>query len=431
MRRKLIIGILLFLIIAVALTTALLFSKEPVSAPDDGAAEDFSVTIMPIVTAVPEEQITPAPDPVLSFAADMEYPLPTLETALEYGSSSRLRGTICSNVPLAAVRISISCHHNDDKFYPYVLLVNFDESEQVFSYSLDSDATLEGYSLDAMTRFSDLQIGLHTLKISAMVRGGKRFTEVARTQFNVLSSEWQRIKASDFNGAYETALSFFKDKNRFLYRYQWVYGRYIIADPEWENEYITSVQAFPDGQEWKIHIDALPYYANALSYIRSSYVRVHGSNGDSGVLPLSALIYTYDGSYVSRFTSSQKTISHHAFGTATDLNARLAPNLNQEENNELIHTEVHDYLSYIGILTENGQSYYDYSYTGSYATTRNRIPESVVNYLLYELAFYRAGFQWGHYYISTSDAMHFTLTDNILGDHDGSDGLRKVFEYYN
>ena len=57
------------------------------------------------------------------------------------------------------------------------------------------------------------------------------------------------------------------------------------------------------------------------------------------------------------------------------------------------------------------------------------VPETVINYLLYELAFYRAGFQWGHYYISTSDGMHFTLTDNIRISHDGNDGLRKVFEY--
>jgi hypothetical protein len=48
---------------------------------------------------------------------------------------------------------------------------------------------------------------------------------------------------------------------------------------------------------------------------------------------------------------------------------------------------------------------------------------------LYELAFYRAGFQWGHYYVSTSDAMHFTLTDNIRISHDGNEGLRKVYEY--
>ena len=52
----------------------------------------------------------------------------------------------------------------------------------------------------------------------------------------------------------------------------------------------------------------------------------------------------------------------------------------------------------------------------------------MVNYLLYELAFYRAGFLWAHYYRSTSDAMHFTLSEFVTGTHDDG-GLRKVFDY--
>lgn len=75
-------------------------------------------------------------------------------------------------------------------------------------------------------------------------------------------------------------------------------------------------------------------------------------------------------------------------------------------------------------------SYYDYTYTGdSLLWVFQTIPETVINYIIYELAFYRAGFQWGHYYVSTSDGMHFTLTDNIRINHDGNDGLRKVFDY--
>lgn len=429
MRKKVIIGILMLLIAAIALTTAFCAGRAPVSGPDDGAAEDFSVTIMPIVTTEPVIPEAPVPEPVLSFEPDGEYPLPTLDAAHRLGDSARLRGVVRSNVPLAAVRISISCKHNDDEFYPYVLLVNLPAGEPVYSYSLDSEATEEGYSIDAMTRFADLQVGLHTLKLSARVQGGDRFIEIERTQFNVLSDDWTRIKSSDFNGSYDTAHKFFQDKKKFLYNYQWVYGRYTIADPEWENAHITTIEAFPNGQEWKIHVDAVPYYEKALAYLSSSYVRVHGTNGDTGVLPLYELILTYEGSYVSRFTSSKKTISHHAFGTATDINAQMEPNLNKPENSEAVDAEVLGFLAYNGIQAENGQSYYDYTYSGSYPTTVNHVPESVINYLLYELAFYRAGFQWGHYYISTSDAMHFTLTDNIKIAHDGPEGLRKVFAY--
>jgi hypothetical protein len=108
----------------------------------------------------------------------------------------------------------------------------------------------------------------------------------------------------------------------------------------------------------------------------------------------------------------------------------MGANDNIKENIALINDEVGNYLTYNGIKEEDGVSYYDYSYSGDYSLwVYKNIPESVVNYLLYELAFYRAGFQWGHYYVSTSDAMHFTLTDNIRISHDGNEGLRKVYEY--
>ncbi|MDO4572291.1 MAG: M15 family metallopeptidase [Clostridia bacterium] len=430
MRNRWILGALMLIIAAIALFTAIYARKAPVSLSDDGPAEDFSVTAAPIVTLEPALYPPATPEPVLQFAEDAAYPLPSLENALPLGSSARLRGVVSADRPLAAVRISISCSHHDDPFYPYILIVNMPEGEEIYSYALDSDATAEGWSLDAMTRFADLQVGLHTMRISAMVEGGDRFIEVTRARFNVLDDEWLTILPSDFNGSYEAALRFFQDDARFLYRYQWVYGRYTIADPAWESAYITEIEAYPDGQKWKIHIDALPFYQRALAYLGSAHVRVHGANGDTGVLPLSALIVTYEGSYVSRFTSSKKTISHHAFGTATDLNAQMEPNLNKPENSAVVDDEVLGCLSYNGILEENGQKYYDFSYTGSYETTPSGVPESVINYLLYELAFYRAGFEWGHYYVSTSDAMHFTLTDNILLEHDGPEGLRKVFEYY-
>jgi len=160
------------------------------------------------------------------------------------------------------------------------------------------------------------------------------------------------------------------------------------------------------------------------------HVRVSGTNGDSGVLLLSDLIDTYNGSYCSRFTTSEKSISHHAFGTATDLNGGMGVNDNLKENNAVINTEVGEKLTYNGTKTEEGVSYYDFTYSGdSLLWVFQNVPETVINYLLYELAFYRAGFEWGHYYISTSDGMHFTLTDNIRISHDGNKGLRKVFEY--
>ena len=175
---------------------------------------------------------------------------------------------------------------------------------------------------------------------------------------------------------------------------------------------------------------ALPYYEAVSYYLNNVHVRVSGTNGDSGILLLSDLIDTYNGTYCSRFTSSQQSISHHAFGTATDLNGGMGANDNLKENIALINDEVKNKLVYNGIKSENNVLYYDYTYSGdSLLWVYQSVPESVINYLLYELAFYRAGFQWGHYYVSTSDGMHFTLTDNIRISHGGNSGLRKVFEY--
>ncbi|MPM95017.1 hypothetical protein SDC9_142166 [bioreactor metagenome] len=108
----------------------------------------------------------------------------------------------------------------------------------------------------------------------------------------------------------------------------------------------------------------------------------------------------------------------------------MGANDNLKENIALINDEVKNKLVYNGIKSENNVLYYDYTYSGdSLLWVYQTIPETVINYILYELAFYRAGFQWGHYYVSTSDGMHFTLTDNIRISHDGNDGLRKVYEY--
>ena len=116
----------------------------------------------------------------------------------------------------------------------------------------------------------------------------------------------------------------------------------------------------------------------------------------------------------------------HVAGAAGRQRQRL-----QAPRGHVIDDEVRGYLAYNGIQTDGAVSYYDFTYSGSYGITHHDVPETVINYILYELAFYRAGFQWGHYYNSTSDGMHFVLTDNIKIAHDSAEGLRKVFSYCN
>lgn len=420
------------LLVVIGLCVLFLLIALPLRAFQRHAAPEAAViTPAPSPTATPTPSPTPFVPSVLTFDESVDNPLPAQDSRLPLGRGFKLRGSVQSNYPLTSVSLRITCAYSEDPRYPYVQSVSFDPHKAVYFYPLDDALTQEGVSLDSLTQFSTLGVGIHTLKLYATSTGHPEPEKIFETRFYVLSDNWNTIKKSDFsNNSYETALAFFKEKDAFLYRYQWVDARYTVAEPEWENAYIISYNCLPGREPWRIHKTALPFYQTASYYLNNVHVRVSGTSGDSGVLLLRDLIDTYNGSYCSRFTSSQKYISHHAFGTATDLNGGMGANDMQKENIELVRNEVRDKLVYNGIKSENGVSYYDYTYLGdSLIWVFQSIPETVINYILYELSFYRAGFQWGHYYVSTSDAMHFTLTDNIRISHDGNDGLRKVFDY--
>lgn len=371
---------------------------------------------------------TPPPDLALIFREDSAQPLPENGAELRLGEDYAIGGTVYSNYPLDSVSVTISCSHNNKPPYPYKKSVHFKKS-RAGVYSLTDANTDEGVSLDALADFSKLLVGVHTLKISASVNGA-RAIEVFRCSFYVLGDEWETITRDDFPDSYREAKAFFKDEKRFLYRYQWVNGRYIVADPEWERTYITDLPGYPVGMTWKVHVDAVPYFEKAFDYLRTSYLRVHGTNGDTGVIRAIDLITEYNGCYVSRFTSSLKSISHHTFGTAVDVNASMEPNKNNDANTAVIDNDVKGHLAYTGIHEQDGVPYYDFAYDGSYDNDPNGVPQTCVNYLLYELGFFRAGFDWAHYYRTTSDAMHFCLSEFVTYNHEHPKfGLRKVFQY--
>ena len=371
---------------------------------------------------------TLAPDLALTFRKDDAQPMPEDGAVLSLGEAFSIGGTIYSNYPLESVTVSVSCMHNSKAPYPYRKAVRF-RNGQTMTYSLTDAATDEGVSLASLVNFADLKVGVHTLKLIATAKG-MRGVEVFRCSFYVVGEEWETISESNFPDSYPEALQFFGSTERFLYRYQWVNGRYIIADPEWEKTYITEMTGYPDASPWRVHVDAVPYFEKAFDYLETSFVRVHGTNGDTGVIKASKLITEYNGCYVSRFTSSLKAISHHTFGTAVDVNASMEPNKNNDANTALIDDDVKGHLVYNGILEENGVSYYDFTYDGSYQNDPNGVPQTCVNYLLFELGFFRAGFDWAHYYKSTSDAMHFCLSEFVTYKHEDKQyGLRKVFEY--
>ena len=370
---------------------------------------------------------TNAPAPVLTYRANDDAPLPEDGYVHALGESFALPGTVYSNYPITAITVSISCAHNSSKFYPYRSTVRF--SEGTSTYALTDPNTDSGRSLAETVDFSKLSVGIHTLKLTASCQGAKS-VELFRWKFYVVGPEWEQITRENFPDSYPEALKFFGDTEKFLYRYQWVSGRYILADPEWEAKYIKQITAYPNGELWNIHVDAEPYFLQAFDYLDTSYFRVHGTNGDTGVIPASNLITEYNGCYVSRFTSSLKAISHHTFGTAVDVNASMEPNKNNIEAKALIDDDVKGHLVYNGLLKTNGITYYDFSYDGEYSLDPNGVPQTCVNYILFELGFYRAGFDWAHYYKATSDGMHFCLSEYVTYKHDDKQmGLRKVTVY--
>ena len=418
------------LLCALVLLLALLARPAAPAMTDepDGEPETDDVELIGESVVSLNESTTPPPDLVLTFRADEAYPFPEEGAVLRLGDGYTIGGTVYSNYPLDSVTVSITCSHNNQKPYPYKKAVHFKRS-RAGVYALTDAATDEGVSLAELVNFADLSVGVHTLKLSAAVNGA-RSVELLRCMFYVAGDEWLTITKENFPDSYPEALKFFGSDERFLYRYQWVNGRYILADPEWEKTYITEIPGYANADPWRVHVDSVPYFERAFEYLETSYLRVHGTNGDTGVIKAADLITEYNGCYVSRFTSSLKAISHHTFGTAVDLNASMEPNKNSDANTALIDDDVKGHLVYNGILEENGIPYYDFTYDGAYKLDPNGVPETCVNYLLYELGFFRAGFLWAHYYKSTSDAMHFCLSEFVTYNHEHKQyGLRKVYEY--
>ena len=427
-KQKIVIGALTGVMLLLIVLFAVLASRSASPAFDPDGPDDDEVQFIDEGVVSLNAEATPPPDLVLDFRPDPAYPLPENGAVLPLGGAYAIGGTVYANYPIDSVHVSVSCAHNNKGAYPYRRAVHLSHGS-VGVYALTDASTDEGASLSSLVDFTWFTVGLHTLKISVAVKGS-RAVEVCRCTFRVVGDEWETITKESFPDSYPEALKFFGDDTRFLYRFQRVNGRYILADPAWEDAYITSIPGYPDGTNWLVHIDAVPYFEKAFAYLDTSVLRVHGTNGDTGLIRASALITEYDGCYVSRFTSSLKAISHHSFGTAVDVNASMEPNKNNDANTALIDDDVKGHLTFNGILEADGVPYYDFTYDGAYGLDPNGVPETCVNYLLYELGFFRAGFDWAHYYKSTSDAMHFCLSEFVTYKHDDAQhGLRKVKEY--
>ncbi len=362
-----------------------------------------------------------------------EVPLPVDGQELEKDWCYNLHGAIYSATALTGATATLT---PKDKGKEQSVTVTFDPAAGVMAWSIDEDwQTVEQSSLNDGLNFKLCAAGDWTLSISATTVGHPDSVPLYSSTFKIVQVKTHRLTQNLFDDNWDEIYAFFGgDTEQFLFQY-WPSNKnsseFISTDQDWVKQYIVKSELHGAS----VHAAALENFNLASEYLQSSYIKVNSLKYQNAkVVQLDKLIGGGNvGTRVPRFQKNWEYISHHSFGTAADINSKVYPNTNVETNHALIGDDVRDNLSYDGIgVDEKGQQYYEFTYTGSYKGYTDRIPNTIINYLLYELAFYRAGFSWGYYYETTCDAMHFMLTELDLNKHMDSDvGLRKVYEYYN
>ena len=369
-------------------------------------------------------------DAALYFVPCPQAPLPGDGVETRVGQHFNLHGAVYADEAITSVTISVRNRAiSGGKLYPVEATLNFDPSENRTSLGMDEEVNEKGDSLNSLMKFTKLKEGKHAIALSITTAGRTEPVLLYEANFSAVRARPVFLTSNAFRDNYNTALSFFGgDTTKFLIQYSWKSSgkRDIYTEETWRDANLVK------GSLGRVHVDAFPYFEKAYTYLQSTYLRVNLGEREGKVIPLSDLV-SKAATYVPRFQSDLRLISHHTFGTAIDVNDNYGPNKNNPDNQPLIRIEVVDYLQYNGIQTdEDGQQYYDFTYTGSSSDKASGVPKTLVNYLIYELAFFRAGFNWGYYYDHTCDAMHFALTDGEYYRHmDSEQGLRKVFAYYN
>ena len=362
----------------------------------------------------------------IQFQACPEVPIIQEGDTLQQGLDFNLHGSIYSASALTSVTAEMAPTNSIDASVK--ASVAFLPEQNVSSYSLTSKVL---DSLDKKFDIRALRAGQYHFTLTATSVSHPEPVVLVSAACNIAIYNPHTLTQNKFDDNYLDALEFFHvDTKSFLFPYYIGGGRGIRTDATWRNAHIV-VSSFG-----RVNISALPYFEAANYYLKNTYVRVSLYNQrthrtiEGKVMLLDDLVEKY-GAFVPRFQTNLEYLSHHALGTAIDVNDNLAPNSNLLSNHELIGGDVRNHLTYNGIQTDaSGIQYYDFTYDGTYPASYKKVPNTIVNYLLYELAFYRAGFEWGFYYETTCDAMHFMLTENDRNRHMHTDiGLRKVYEY--
>lgn len=413
-------------------------TEAPTEAPTPAPTDTPKPTPTPKPTSKPTSTPKPTPKPTatpvpatdgsVTFKESKSLPMPGYyDEDVPQGQPFTFGGVVKSDSAILEVRLVVSSNSGGSSSWS----VKFEASEGRKEVELvDPTFPSSGNgSLSAKAKFENLSAGSYTFGLYASTVRTQNVLLLTRS-FKIVGGTWRQLISNNLRNNYAYALAFFGSRSEFMFRYKWESGRQIKVEDDWISAHITSVVS-PSGKKWVVHKKAVPYYQRAFGYLESSCVRVHGTNGDSGVIRLWDLISTFDGTFNTRFVSDKSFVSHHAFATAADVNASMDANVNSMSNRALIKSEVGGHLTYNGVKTaDNGTRYYDFTYDGSHSNKYKGVPTTVINYLLYELAFYRAGFNWGYYYPHTCDGMHFGLSEVSSDIHNTSSrSLRKVYSY--
>ncbi len=406
----------------------------PVMSPTDNGSTPDAGKYNPM-------QPTPTPVELLGESSNtIEFKwelMPREGATIVLGQSFSIEGKIVSGQPITKVQLIVWNVSENSK----EIEVSARQSDMgALEYSLNG---YEG-SLNSMASFSRLKNG--DKRIELICSNGAE-TDVVLWRANFTVSEWatltrDKIHTTGYDALYELIGD---DSFLFKYKLREKASRRIYIDDEWYNRYIRSIEF--GGHNFKVHTAAYDKFKEAFDYINSSWICMSYSDGSStGVFSLSEIVKPNpaDGAYVARFQdASMSKISHHSFGTCIDLNSNIPVNQirvsadGEDENWAQIKSAVSK-LTYEGLKTVDGKdNVYCFSYSGE-RQGQMLVPDALINYIMHELAVAGAGFYWGGYFGSGSDAMHFTLAEindshvtypewsDATPDHER---IQKVFEY--
>ena len=365
----------------------------------------------------------------IHFQPDLEVPLIQQGQELTRGVDFNIRGSVYSDSPLTSVTASMTPLGNGDSV---TQTETFDPTDNILGYSLDTKidhSAREG--LNSSFDISKLSAGRYQFSLIATSVAQPEPVTLYNVECSVSNLDNLFLTQNMIDGSYSRLYTFFKgDTSKFLFQYWTRDGRSISTNSDWRDATIV------ESSLGRVNVDAVPYFDLANYYLENTRVcvtiinRKTGGQTNGRVTLLSKLI-SKKTTYVPRFQSNMQYISRHTLGLAIDVNDDMYPNKNILTNQELIGNDVRNHLVYNGIKTDaDGLQYYDFTYDGSYSPRFERVPKTIINYLLYELAFFRAGFDWGYYYEGACDGMHFGLEEYDINRHMYSDiGLRKIYEY--